>query len=127
MPGSEAAVNGKYGTAVRRRADPPLIQGAGTYTDDVDAPGALHAHFVRCEVAHGRIVSIETAAAAAAPGVAGVFTAADLDLKAFGPGPMAPDDMLREVLAKDVVRFQGEAIVLVVAETREQAVDAAEL
>ena len=50
MPGSEAAVNGKYGTAVRRREDPPLIQGTGTYTDDVAAPGALHAHFVRSEV-----------------------------------------------------------------------------
>ena len=55
MPASEASVNGQYGTAVRRREDPPLIQGTGTYTDDVDAPGALHAHFVRSEVAHGRI------------------------------------------------------------------------
>jgi carbon-monoxide dehydrogenase large subunit len=127
MPGAERSVNGEYGVAVRRREDPPLIKGEGTYTDDVEAPGALHAAFVRSEVAHGRVVSIETAAAASAPGVAGVYTAADLDLQPFGPGPMAPDDMLREVLAKDVVRFQGEAIVLVVAETREQAVDAAEL
>ncbi|HEX5898831.1 MAG TPA: xanthine dehydrogenase family protein molybdopterin-binding subunit [Solirubrobacteraceae bacterium] len=127
MPGSDAAVNGKYGTAVRRREDPPLIQGTGTYTDDVDAPGALHAHFVRSEVAHGRIVSIETAAAAAAPGVAGVFTGADLDLGPFPPGPMAPDDMLRPTLARDVVRFQGEAIAVVVAGTKAAAVDAAEL
>ena len=127
MPGSEAAVNGKYGTAVRRREDPPLIQGTGTYTDDVGAPGALHAHFVRSEVAHGRIVSIDTAAAAAAPGVAGVFTGADLDLGPFPPGPMAPDDMLRPTLARDVVRFQGEAIAVVVAETTAAAVDAAEL
>ena len=127
MPGSEAAVNGKYGTAVRRREDPPLIQGTGTYTDDVAAPGALHAQFVRSEVAHGRIVSIETAAAAAAPGVAGVFTGADLDLGHFPPGPMAPDDMLRPTLARDVVRFQGEAIAVVVAETKAAAVDAAEL
>ena len=85
MPASEATVNGQYGTAVRRREDPPLIQGTGTYTDDVDAPGALHAHFVRSEVAHGRIVAIDTAAAAAAPGVAGVFTGADLDLGPFPP------------------------------------------
>jgi carbon-monoxide dehydrogenase large subunit len=127
MPGSDAAVNGKYGTAVRRREDPPLIQGTGTYTDDVDAPGALHAHFVRSEVAHGRIVSIETAAAAAAPGVAGVFTGADLDLGPFPPGPMAPDDMLRPTLARDVVRFQGEAIAVVVAGSKAAAVDAAEL
>ena len=127
MPALEAAVDGKYGTAVRRREDPPLIQGTGTYTDDVDAPGALHAHFVRSEVAHGRIVSIDTAAAAAAPGVAGVFTGADLDLGPFPPGPMAPDDMLRPTLARDVVRFQGEAIAVVVAESRGAAVDAAEL
>jgi carbon-monoxide dehydrogenase large subunit len=127
MPGSDATVNGKYGTAVRRREDPPLIKGVGTYTDDVDAPGALHAVFVRSEVAHGRIESIDTAAAAAAPGVAAVFTGADLDLGDFPPGPMAPDDLLRPTLARDVVRFQGEAIVVVVAETRGAAVDAAEL
>jgi carbon-monoxide dehydrogenase large subunit len=127
MPASDATVNGRYGTAVRRREDPPLIKGVGTYTDDVDAPDALHAHFVRSEVAHGRIVAIETAAAAAAPGVAGVFTGADLDLAPFPPGPMAPDDMLRPTLARDVVRFQGEAIAVVVAESRGAAVDAAEL
>src|SRR3954471_7442255 len=127
MPASDASVNGQYGTAVRRREDPPLIQGTGTYTDDVDAPGALHAHFVRSEVAHGRILSIDTEAAAAAPGVAAVFTGAALELGAFPPGPMAPDDMLRPTLARDVVRFQGEAIAVVVAESRGAAVDAAEL
>jgi aerobic carbon-monoxide dehydrogenase large subunit len=127
MPASDATVNGQYGTAVRRREDPPLIKGAGTYTDDVDAPDALHAHFVRAELAHGRIVGIDTAAAAAAPGVAGVFTGADLDLAPFPPGPMAPDDLLRPTLARDVVRFQGEAIAIVVAESRAAAVDAAEL
>jgi aerobic carbon-monoxide dehydrogenase large subunit len=127
MPGADATVNGEYGTAVRRREDPPLIKGEGTYTDDVDAPGALHAAFVRSEVAHGRIASIESSAAAAAPGVVAVYTAADLGLQPFGPGPMAPDDMLREVLATDTVRFQGEAIALVVAETPEAAVDASEL
>jgi aerobic carbon-monoxide dehydrogenase large subunit len=127
MPGADATVNGEYGKAVRRREDPPLIKGEGAYTDDVRLPGELHAAFVRSEVAHGRIVNVDTAAAASAPGVAGVFTAADLDLQPFGPGPMAPDDMLRPVLATDVVRFQGEAIVVVVAASREAAVDAAEL
>jgi aerobic carbon-monoxide dehydrogenase large subunit len=127
MPGSDATVNAEYGRAVRRREDPPLIRGAGLYTDDLRLPGELHAAFVRSEVAHGRIASIDTDAAAGAPGVAAVYAAADLELEAFGPGPMAPDDMLREVLATDTVRFQGEAIVLVVAQTREQAVDAAEL
>jgi carbon-monoxide dehydrogenase large subunit len=127
MPGVDGSVNGEYGKAVRRREDPPLIKGEGTYTDDLRLPGELHAAFVRSEIAHGRIAGIETEAAASAPGVAGVFTAADFDLEPFGPGPMAPDDMLRPVLATDVVRFQGEAIAIVVAETREAAVDAAEL
>jgi carbon-monoxide dehydrogenase large subunit len=127
MASSDGTLNGEYGKAVRRREDPPLVKGTGTYTDDVDAPGALHAAFVRAELAHGRIAAIETQAAQQAPGVVGIFTAADLELNPMGPGPMAPDDMLRPILAEAVVRFQGEAIVLVVAETREQAVDAAEL
>jgi carbon-monoxide dehydrogenase large subunit len=127
MPSTNGTVNGEYGTAVRRREDPPLIQGTGTYTDDVDLPNALHGAFVRAEVAHGTIVAVDTAAAAAAPGVVGVFTAADLDLEPMGPGAMAPDDMLRPILAADRVRFQGEAIAIVVAESREAAVDAAEL
>jgi aerobic carbon-monoxide dehydrogenase large subunit len=127
MASSEGTLNGEYGRAVRRREDPPLIKGTGTYTDDVDTPGALHAAFVRSELAHGRIAGLETDAAKQAPGVVAVFTAADLDLNPMGPGPMAPDDMLRPILAEGVVRFQGEAIVLVVADTRERAVDAAEL
>jgi carbon-monoxide dehydrogenase large subunit len=127
MPSSDGTLNGEYGKAVRRLEDPPLIKGTGTYTDDVEAPGALHAAFVRAELAHGRIVGIDTEAAKAAPGVVGVYTADDLELEAMGPGPMAPDDMLRPILAEGVVRFQGEAIVLVVAETYAGAVDAAEL
>ena len=119
--------SGEYGVAVRRREDPPLIKGQGTYTDDVSAPGALHAAFVRSEVAHARVVSIDTQAAADAPGVVAVFTAADLGLDPMPPGQMAPDDMLRPVLAEDRVRFQGEAIAIVVAQTRGQAVDATEL
>jgi carbon-monoxide dehydrogenase large subunit len=119
--------SGEYGVAVRRREDPPLIKGQGTYTDDVSAPGALHAAFVRSEVAHARVVSVDTQAAADAPGVVAVFTAADLGLDPMPPGDMAPDDMLRPVLAEDRVRFQGEAIAVVVAQTRGQAVDATEL
>jgi carbon-monoxide dehydrogenase large subunit len=127
MASANGTVHGEYGTAVRRREDPPLIKGTGTYTDDVDVPDALHAAFVRAEVAHGTIAGVDTAAAAAAPGVVGVFTASDLDLEPMGPGPMAPDDMLRPILAADRVRFQGEAIAIVVAESRGAAVDAAEL
>jgi carbon-monoxide dehydrogenase large subunit len=127
MPGENGGVHGEYGTAVRRLEDPPLIKGTGTYTDDVRLPDALHAVFVRAEIAHALITRVDTAAAAAAPGVVGAFSAADLDLGPLPPGPMAPDDMLRPVLASERVRFQGEAIAVVVAGTREQAVDASEL
>ncbi len=127
MSGANGPINGEYGTAVRRREDPPLIKGTGAYTDDVRLPGELHAVFVRAEMAHAELTGVETEAAAAASGVVGVFTAGDLDLNALPPGPMAPDDLLRPILASDRVRFQGEAIAVVVASTREQAVDAAEL
>jgi carbon-monoxide dehydrogenase large subunit len=127
MSGANGPVNGEYGTAVRRREDPPLIKGTGTYTDDVRLPGALHAAFVRSEMAHAMVTSVDTAAAAGAPGVVGAFSGADLELSALPPGPMAPDDMLRPIFATDRVRFQGEVIAVVVAQTREQAVDAAEL
>jgi carbon-monoxide dehydrogenase large subunit len=127
MSGANGPVNGEYGTAVRRREDPPLIKGTGTYTDDVRLPGALHAAFVRAEMAHATVTGVDTSAAAAAPGVVGAFAGADLELNALPPGPMAPDDMLRPIFATDRVRFQGELIAVVVAQTREQAVDAAEL
>jgi aerobic carbon-monoxide dehydrogenase large subunit len=127
MPRSDGIVNGEYGKAVRRVEDPPLITGAGTYTDDVAAPGALHATFVRSDVAHGRILGIDTDAAARAPGVAGVYTAADLAVEPIALGPAVAAGMRRPILAHDRVRFQGEAIAVVVADTREAAVDAAEL
>jgi carbon-monoxide dehydrogenase large subunit len=105
--------------------------GTGSYTDDVKLPGTLHAAFVRAGVAHGTITSIESSEAKSAPGVVGVFTGEDLGMKdlfvAEPMGPPAPDAMKRPVLAYDRVRFLGEPIAVVVAETRAQAVDAAEL
>jgi aerobic carbon-monoxide dehydrogenase large subunit len=127
MPSSDGSLNGEYGKAVRRLEDPPLIRGTGTYTDDVDVPGALHAAFVRSEVAHGRILGIDTDAAARAPGVAVVYTAAGLAVEPIALGPEVAAGMRRPILARDRVRFQGEAIAVVVADTREAAVDAAEL
>jgi aerobic carbon-monoxide dehydrogenase large subunit len=119
------------GTAVRRIEDPPLIMGTGSYTDDVKLPGTLHAAFVRAGVAHGTITNIDTSEAKTAPGVKGVFTGEELGFKdlfvAEPMGPPTPDAMKRPVLAYDKVRFLGEAIAVVVAETRAQAVDAAEL
>jgi carbon-monoxide dehydrogenase large subunit len=111
--------------ATPRREDPPLVTGAAVYSDDLVPPGALHAVFVRAPLAHGRILSIDPAPAAAMPGVAGVYTAADLDLPAMPAGD-APDAMARPVLATGTVRFLGEAVAVVVAATRAQALDAAE-
>ena len=111
--------------AVLRREDPPLLTGAALYCDDLVPPGALHAVFVRAPLAHGRILVIDPAPAAAMPGVAGVFTAADLDLPPL-PAGGAPAAMARPVLATGTVRFLGEAVAVVVAATRAQAIDAAE-
>jgi aerobic carbon-monoxide dehydrogenase large subunit len=113
-----------YG-ALLRREDPPLVTGAALYCDDLAPPGALHAVFVRAPLAHGRILAIDPAPAAAMPGVAGVWTAADLDLPPL-PAGGAPAAMARPVLATGTVRFLGEAVAVVVAGTRAQAIDAAE-
>ena len=110
---------------VPRREDRPLVTGAARYCDDLAPPGALHAVFVRAPLAHGRILAIDPAPAAAMPGVAGVWTAADLDLPPLPPGD-GPAAMARPVLATGTVRFLGEAVAVVVAGTRAQAMDAAE-
>jgi len=109
--------------AARRREDPPLLTGAARYTDDLAAPGTLHAAFVRAPLAHGRILDVEAAAAAAMPAVAGVFTAADLALPPM-PAASAPAAFARPALAEATVRFLGEPVAVVVAETRAQALDA---
>ncbi len=119
-----------HGAAVRRVEDPPFLRGERPYTDDLREPGALYAVFVRSGFAHARVGAIDSAAAAAMPGVVGVYGAADLNLKPFpagGPPVPTPEEMRREMLATDRVRFIGEPVAVVVAETREQAVDAAEL
>src|SRR5215207_7459246 len=112
------------GAAVRRE-DLPLVTGAAHFCDDLAPPGALHAVFVRAPLASGRILAIDTAAAAAMPGVAAVCTAADLDLPPLPAGD-APDAMARPVLAAGTVRFLGEAVAVVVADSRATALDAAE-
>jgi aerobic carbon-monoxide dehydrogenase large subunit len=112
--------------AVRRSEDPPLLTGAARYTEDLAAPGTLHAVFVRSAVAHGRLTGVDTGEAVARPGVAGVFTAADLGLPPLAPW-CAPAAFARPVLAGERVRFLGEAVAVVVAGSRAAAVDAAEL
>ena len=124
------------GTRVQRREDPTFLTAGGVYTADLRDPlldGAVHAHFVRSTIAHARITELDVSDAKQAPGVVAIFTAADIaesgDLGPFGvaiPG-MIPDILARPWLATDTVRFVGEAIVVILAETREQAEDASEL
>jgi carbon-monoxide dehydrogenase large subunit len=116
--------NPSLGAALRRE-DPPLVTGAARFTDDLVLPGALHAVFVRAPLAHGRVLGVDPAPATGLPGVVGVFTAADLALPPM-PAGGAPAAMARPVLAGDTVRFQGEAVAVVVAASRAQALDAAE-
>ncbi len=115
------------GNRVLRREDPKFLTVGGTYVGDLELPGALHVVFVRSPLAHGVIRSIDTDEARAAPGVVGVFTNADL-----GAGPMTPmgmvnQSMVRPLLAEGRVRYVGEPVAAVLAETHAAGVDAAEL
>jgi aerobic carbon-monoxide dehydrogenase large subunit len=113
------------GHPVRRVEDPDLLTGASRYVGDLAADDALHAAFVRSTVAHGRLDEIETAEARSMPGVAGVFAANDFDLEPLAAG-MVPDAFARPVVASDVVRFVGEIVAVVVADSAARAMDAAE-
>ncbi|MCP4086423.1 MAG: xanthine dehydrogenase family protein molybdopterin-binding subunit [Actinomycetia bacterium] len=116
------------GTRVFRVEDPDLLTVGGKYVDDLAPADAVHATFVRSEMAHGRLGAIDTSEAAMAPGVIGVYTAADLELAAVPPGmPMLNQDMKRSWLAADRVRYVGEPFAVVVSTTRETGVDAAGL
>src|SRR5258707_5959282 len=124
------------GQPVPRQEDPTLLQGQGRYTDDLNLPNQAHAVMVRSQVAHGILKSIETTEAAKMPGVLGVWTGADLNEAGYGPlktlipvpnrdgSPMKTPT--RRSLATDKVRFVGDPVAFVVAETLAQAKDAAE-
>jgi len=124
------------GQAVRRLEDESLLSGAGRYTDDVALPGQTHLVFLRSPYPHARIVSIDTAAAAAMPGVLRVITGAELAEAGVKPMPGAVGfkradgsdcaSPPRLALAHGRARFVGEAVAAVVAETVQQARDAAE-
>jgi carbon-monoxide dehydrogenase large subunit len=122
------------GQPVRRSEDPKLVRGEGCYTDDLSRRGQAYAVMVRSRNAHGVIKSIDTTAAKAMPGVLGVYTASDLS--AYGPLkcllPLKSRDgspiryTPRPALAGDKVRFVGDPVACVVAESVAQAKDAAE-
>ena len=124
------------GQPVPRKEDPTLLRGEGRYSDDVNLAGQAHAVMVRSPVAHGVLRGIDIDTASAMPGVLAILTAADLDAAGFGPlrcpmnvpqrdgSPMKTPP--RPSLAVGKVRYVGEAVACVVAETAVQAKDAAE-
>ncbi|MDR3488521.1 MAG: xanthine dehydrogenase family protein molybdopterin-binding subunit [Bradyrhizobium sp.] len=124
------------GQPVRRKEDDTLVRGKGKYTDDFSLPGQVYAWIVRSSHAHGIIRGIDTEAAKAMPGVLGVWTGADLASANYGPytcglpiksrdgSPLLQTN--RPALVSDKVRFVGDPVAFVVAETLAQARDAAE-
>ena len=129
MSENPTASSGGVGQARLRVEDRALLTGQGQFTDDIRIAGCLHAAFVRSPEAHGRIARIETAEAAALPGVAAVFTGADLaGLGRTSVNPLMPEirPLPPAALAMDVVKSVGAPVALVVAETAAAAADAAE-
>src|ERR1700732_734851 len=122
----ETPLKGNIGDSIKRKEDDRFIRGKGNYLDDVNLPGMLHMAINRSPFAHARIKSINTAAAQAVPGVVAVV-----------PGELPPQHKLawmptpsgdtQAVLATDKVRFQGQEVACVIAETKYIAEDAAAL
>ncbi len=115
------------GTAVRRVEDPELLTGRGRYVDDLPIEGALHLAFVRSPYPHARIEAIDTAEAVGMPGVVAVLTNADLGVDPHHAFAVLNAACARPPLADGKVRFVGEAVAVVVAERKAQAVDATEV
>ncbi len=125
------------GASVRRKEDARFLNGRGNYTDDINRPGQLHAYVKRSDRPHAKINGIDTSAAAKAPGVIAVFVGADMAADNIGGlpcgwqihnkdgTPMAEPP--HPVIAIDKVRHVGDPVAVVIAETKQQAKDAAEL
>jgi carbon-monoxide dehydrogenase large subunit len=132
------AIATPLGAPVKRTEDPRLVTGAGSFLDDIKLPGMTHAAILRSPYAHARIVSIDTTRAAAMPGVIAVFTGKDLESElnplpcAWAAGGASGGEVggvtnnlnTPRVLAVDDVKWTGEGVAVVIAETLEQAVDA---
>ena len=130
-----ASEQGLIGQSVKRKEDVRFLTGAGQYTDDITLPRQTYAVFVRSPHAHAKVRKVDTSRAKAAPGVVGVFTGADLEgvgglpcgwlITSLDGTPMKEPP--HPVLAQGKVRYVGDRVALVVAESLSQAKDAAEL
>ncbi|HAW47827.1 MAG TPA: carbon monoxide dehydrogenase [Roseovarius sp.] len=126
--------DGGIGASSKRREDVRFLTGTGNYTDDINLRGQAYVHFLRSDVAHGRLNKVDTTDAEGMPGVIRVFTGADFEGVGGIPCGWQVTDRFGEVmqepahpvLAQGKVRHVGDPIAAVVAETREQARDAAE-
>jgi carbon-monoxide dehydrogenase large subunit len=123
-----------FGASVLRKEDAALLRGKGKFVDDVKLPGMLHAAFVRSSVAHAKIRGFDKQAALALPGVHAVITHDDLpepmrsrQLPLYVPNPHMKQVFMPSVLAGEETVFVGEALAIVVAESRYIAEDAAAL
>ncbi|MFL2985646.1 MAG: xanthine dehydrogenase family protein molybdopterin-binding subunit [Candidatus Poriferisodalaceae bacterium] len=116
------------GTSVRRREDAPLLRGEGTFVGDIEFDNPAYVHYLTSTIAHAKVLSIETSAALSMPGVIDIVTNADLDIGPYpSANPLFDEAMVRPLLADDRVRFVGEPVVAIVAESPSIATDAAEL
>ena len=106
------------GKDIKRREDPALLTGRAQFTDDVNLPGMLHAAVLRSPHAHARILGIDTSAAKELPGVYAVLTGEEA-MELLDPVPcFALEPVEQRAIAVDKVRYQGEAVVAVAADSR---------
>ena len=132
MTGQNRSMADAHHARTIRREDPPLLRGEGRFIDGLDVPelaGAAHAVFVRSTQPHGLITSIDISDAAEMPGVLAIWTGDDLtDVWVLPPRlPIMNKAMVRPMLAQQRVRFVGEPVAIVIASSRAEATDAAEL
>jgi carbon-monoxide dehydrogenase large subunit len=122
------------GASIKRSEDPRILTGAGRYVDDIKLPGMLHAAYVRSPMAHARVLSVDVSAARELPGVVAAFTGAEMEAMTV-PGPDALMALMGwagpmpefTLLATDKVRFVGDPVAIIVAESRYLAEDGCEL
>src|SRR5690348_3372472 len=120
---TEVHMHGRIGEPIKRKEDGRFIRGKGNYLDDIELPGMLHMAILRSPYAHARIKSVDTAAASAMPGVIAVVTGELMAQHNLAWMPTLSGDT-QAVLATDKVRFQGQEVAAVVAESKYQAEDA---
>src|SRR5216683_6000381 len=117
------------GASIKRREDPRFITGKGNYTDDLKLAGMTHAVFVRSPHASAKIRKIDTGKASKAPGVVAIFTGKDMTgVNSLPCGWLLPELKIppHPPLASDVAQYVGDPVAVVIADSQEAALDAAE-